>query len=68
MKKRPADVTRTARALVRKIEEIRWSNPELAELLEEWIDRLLAGEPFAAMEAEMDALRAALGLPGRTIH
>jgi hypothetical protein len=69
MKKPSPGVTAAARNLARKIEDIRRTNPELAEQLEEWTCRLVAGESLPSVQAEMDAVRDTRGIPRRTtIH
>jgi hypothetical protein len=47
-----------AARLVEKIERIARISPTTGQLFEEWIDRLIAGEPLESVKAEMDRVLA----------
>lgn len=49
--------------LVAKVERLRRASPTLADLIEHWVDRLIAGEPLEALQAEMDRVVATLCTP-----
>lgn len=49
-------VTDRATALAAKVERIARVSPTAAALIEEWVDRLIAGEPMEDIEAEAKRL------------
>lgn len=53
-------VTDRATALAAKVERIGRVSPTAAALIEEWVDRLIAGEPMEDIEAEAKRLREVL--------
>lgn len=58
MAKRQPDVDEMAKRFERQIERIAKLSPSMLELFENWIDRMLAGEPLEDIKPEMDRLAA----------
>lgn len=64
-RRRPPKTEDRAARVAAKIEQIAKVSPTAGALFEEWIDRLLAGEPLESVQPEMERLRAILKAPRR---